>query len=333
MIYREGFEERERQLLSPCAARSSESAGRLYPEEKDKIRTDYQRDRDRIIHSKAFRRLMHKTQVFLSTEGDHFRTRLTHTIEVSQIARTIARGLALNEDLAEAIALGHDLGHTPFGHSGEAVLNRLHEGGFKHNLQSLRVVDVLEGDKGKNGRGLNLTYEVRDGIVCHTGDKTPVTLEGQIVRFSDRIAYINHDIDDALRSGVITAGDLPHACISFLGGSHSSRINAIVTDIIENSDGREKIIMSASVAENMDMLRNFMFENVYLSPKVKDAEKYTMVEDIIVYLYVFYVSNPGRLPDELRDLTEDFGLRETIKDFIAGMTDRYAINLYGALRG
>jgi dGTPase len=179
------------------------------PEEKCKVRTEYQRDRDRIIHSKSFRRLMHKTQVFLAPEGDHFRTRLTHTIEVSQIARTIARALELNEDLTEAIALGHDLGHTPFGHSGEAVLNKLHEGGFEHNLQSIRVVDVLEGKKGKNGRGLNLTFEVRDGIVCHTGARMPVTLEGQIVRYSDRIAYINHDIDDALRSGIISESDLP----------------------------------------------------------------------------------------------------------------------------
>ena len=319
-------------MLSPFAARSRDTAGRLCHEEKCAIRTDYQRDRDRIIHSKSFRRLMHKTQVFLAPEKDHFRTRLTHTIEVSQIARTIARGLSLNEDLTEAIALGHDLGHTPFGHSGEAVLDRMHEGGFKHNIQSLRVVDVLEGKKGGNGRGLNLTFEVRDGIACHTGDKLPATLEGQVVRVSDRIAYINHDIDDALRSGIISEADLPKACIDVLGKDHSGRINALVTDVMRSSGGKEKISMSGEYAESMDKLRNFMFENVYHNVKVKKNEDIVKVEGIIKYLYKFYSSNPDLLPGELYAMTEDFGLPEMAKDYVAGMTDRYAINRYNELQ-
>jgi len=331
MIYREAFEEREDKILSPFAKKSSASAGRRYDEEKCKVRTDYQRDRDRIIHSKSFRRLMHKTQVFLAPEGDHFRTRLTHTIEVSQIARTIARALALNEDLAEAIALGHDLGHTPFGHSGETVLDRIHDGGFKHNIQSLRVVEVLEGRKGKEQRGLNLTFEVRDGIECHTGDKLPVTLEGQIVRMSDRIAYINHDIDDALRSGIISEADLPGDCIDILGKDHSSRINALIVDLVQNSDGRDKILMSSRCADSMDKLRTFMFENVYHNSKVKKNEDVAKVGIIIEELYRFYTLDAGRLPQELRASTEDFGIYETVKDYIAGMTDRYAINLHNEL--
>ena len=331
MIYRESLEQRESDMLSPFAAKAADTAGREYGEGKCHVRTDYQRDRDRIIHSKAFRRLMHKTQVFLAPEDDHFRTRLTHTIEVSQIARTIARALAINEDLTEAIALGHDLGHTPFGHSGEEVLNRLHDGGFKHNEQSLRVVDVLEGDKGKNGRGLNLTFEVRDGIARHTGDKLPSTLEGQVVRFSDRVAYINHDIDDALRSGIISETDLPRDCIDVLGRSHSVRINALVVDIIQNSSGREKISMSGSFAESMDKLRGFMFENVYLNPKVKKNEALAQVENVVEYLYRFYMSNPGYLPDELFKMIEEFGPGEPVKDYVAGMTDRYALNLYSEL--
>jgi len=328
MIFREAFEEREDKNLSPFAARSSASAGRRYDEEKCKIRTDYQRDRDRIIHSKSFRRLMHKTQVFLAPEGDHFRTRLTHTIEVSQIARTIARALSLNEDLTEAIALGHDLGHTPFGHSGEIVLDRIHDGGFKHNIQSLRVVEVLEGKKGKDKRGLNLTFEVRDGIECHTGDKLPVTLEGQIVRMSDRIAYINHDIDDALRSGIISEADLPGDCLDILGRDHSSRINTLIVDLIQNSDGRDKIRMSGALQGSMDKLRAFMFENVYHNPNVKKNEDITKVDIIIEELYRYYASGYERLPQELHAFTKDFGLNETVKDYIAGMTDRYAVHVY-----
>jgi len=331
MISREEFEEREYERLSPLAAKSRDSKGRLLPEDKCVVRTDYQRDRDRIIHSKAFRRLMHKTQVFISPEGDHFRTRLTHTIEVSQIARTIARGLSLNEDLTEAIALGHDLGHTPFGHSGESALNRIHEGGFLHNIQSVRVIDVLEGRKGKNGRGLNLTHEVREGIERHTGGLTPSTLEGQTVRFSDRIAYINHDIDDALRSGIISENDLPRDCIDALGRSHSGRIDTLVTDIIKNSDGQEAIIISGEMKGFMESLRNFMFENVYYNQKVKKNEDLAKVVIIIEYLYDFYLKNPKQLPEELYGMREEYGIREVVKDYIAGMTDRFAVNLYNEL--
>ena len=236
------LENREKQILSPLAAKSAESRGRQVEEEPCATRTDFQRDRDRIIHSKAFRRLMHKTQVFLAPEGDHFRTRLTHTIEVSQIARTIARALNLNEDLTEAIALGHDLGHTPFGHNGEDVLNQIHPGGFEHNVQSLRVADVLESTSSR--KGMNLTAEVRDGIVNHTGPVKPFTLEGQIVKLSDRIAYINHDIDDAVRSGVISIDDVPKSSLELFGYSHRQRIDAMVNDVIENSEGKDEIMQS-----------------------------------------------------------------------------------------
>ena len=237
MLLREDLEKREIENLSPLAVKSAFSRGRAAEEEKCDIRTEFQRDRDRIIHSKSFRRLMHKTQVFLAPEGDHFRTRLTHTIEVSQIARTIARALNLNEDLTEAIALGHDLGHTPFGHNGEEVLNMVHPGGFHHNVQSLRVVDVLESTSSR--RGMNLTAEVRDGIVNHTGPVLPFTLEGQVVKISDRVAYINHDIDDALRSGVISMDDIPRSALELFGYSHRERINNMVNDLIKNSDGRD----------------------------------------------------------------------------------------------
>jgi len=315
-------------MLSPFAAKARNSIGRSVPEEKCTVRTEYQRDRDRIIHSKAFRRLMHKTQVFLAPEGDHFRTRLTHTIEVSQIARTVARALSLNEDLTEAIALGHDLGHTPFGHSGEIVLNEIHDGGFMHNVQSLRVVEILEGKSGKNQRGLNLTFEVKDGIEHHTGGTLPTTLEGQIVRISDRIAYINHDIDDALRSGIIAQPDLPKDCIETLGNSHSKRINTLIIDLIQNSGGQNKISLSSECENSMNKLRTFMFENVYYSPKVKKNEDVSMVEVIIKKLYNLYYSNPDMLPNELRAMMPDFGLNEIVKDYIAGMTDRYAISSY-----
>ena len=273
MILREDLEKREFQFLSKYAAKSSESRGRVLEEEKCGVRTEYQRDRDRIVHSKAFRRLMHKTQVFLAPEGDHYRTRLTHTLEVSQISRTVARALALNEDLTEAIALGHDLGHTPFGHNGESVLNDIHPGGFEHNKQSLRVVEILEGNDGPDGRGMNLTLEVRDGIVNHTGPDLPMTLEGQIVKICDRVAYINHDIDDALRSGVISASDLPKDCIRVLGDKHSARINTLVLDLIHESDGKDKICMSPSCKACMDELRAYMFENVYHNSRVKKRRR------------------------------------------------------------
>ncbi len=329
MILREDLEKREYETLSPFAAKAADTKGRQYEEAKCEVRTDYQRDRDRIVHSKAFRRLMHKTQVFLAPEGDHFRTRLTHTLEVSQIARTIARALALNEDLAEAIAMGHDLGHTPFGHNGESFLNEKHPGGFRHNVQSLRVADVLEPSG--NRRGMNLTFEVRDGILNHTGDIVPATLEGQIVKLSDRIAYINHDIDDALRSGVIKEADLPKDCVTILGQDHRARINTLVTDLIRNSDGMDRIVMSDERRFHMDKLRGYMFENVYHSKIVKKDEELDKVKNMIFALYDYYKKNSKELPSETRGMIGEFGIDEVVKDHIAGMTDRYAINIYSTL--
>ena len=329
MISREELEKREFEYLSPYAAKSAESRGRRLTEEKCSVRTDFQRDRDRIIHSKSFRRLMHKTQVFLAPEGDHFRTRLTHTIEVSQIARTIARALNLNEDLTEAIALGHDLGHTPFGHNGEDVLNSVHPGGFHHNLQSLRVVDVLEATSSR--RGMNLTAEVRDGIVNHTGSGRPFTLEGQVVKISDRVAYINHDIDDALRSGVISMEDIPKTALELFGYSHRERINNMVTDLIKNSDGREEISQSPQFREELNKLRTFMFSHVYKSGRVKREEDLAKVEVVISSLYNYFLRDPSRLPDDLRQVAEEDGANEAVKDYIAGMTDRFALNIYTEL--
>lgn len=329
MITRESLEKREYEILSDKAAMSAESRGRLRDEPKCSVRTEFQRDRDRIVHSKAFRRLMHKTQVFLAPEGDHFRTRLTHTIEVSQISRTVARNLALNEDLTEAIAMGHDLGHTPFGHNGENVLNEIHDGGFYHNVQSLRVVDVLEEYNGQHG--MNLTEEVRDGIVNHTGSGSPFTLEGQIVKICDRVAYINHDIDDALRSGVISSNSLPSDCIEALGKDHRTRINTLVIDLVENSDGRDEICMSEKCRFFMSSLRGFMFENVYHNSKVKKAEDLDKVKHIIESLYDYYMENPQNLPTEYSMLIDQYGKCEMIKDHIASMTDRYAMNLYKEL--
>ena len=329
MLMREDLEKREKEILSPMAAKSGESRGRAFPEDKCRIRTEFQRDRDRIIHSKSFRRLMHKTQVFLAPEGDHFRTRLTHTIEVSQIARTIARALNLNEDLTEAIALGHDLGHTPFGHNGEDVLNSVHPGGFHHNLQSLRVVDVLEATSSR--RGMNLTAEVRDGIVNHTGSGRPFTLEGQVVKISDRVAYINHDIDDALRSGVISMEDIPKTALELFGYSHRERINNMVTDLVKNSDGREEISQSPQFREELNKLRTFMFSHVYKSGRVKREEDLAKVEVVISSLYNYFLRDPSRLPDDLRQVAEEDGVNEAVKDYIAGMTDRFALNIYTEL--
>lgn len=329
MILRENLEQREYETLSVFAAKAADTRGRQYEEEKCTVRTDYQRDRDRIVHSKAFRRLMHKTQVFLAPEGDHFRTRLTHTLEVSQIARTISRALALNEDLAEAIAMGHDLGHTPFGHNGESFLNERHPAGFHHNLQSQRVVEVLETVGGR--RGMNLTFEVRDGILNHTGEGIPVTLEGQIVKISDRIAYINHDIDDALRSGIIKETDLPKDCVDLLGHEHRARINTLVNDLIQSSDGKDRIIMSDDCRLYMDKLRAYMFENVYHSKIVKKDEELDKIRNMIFFLYDYFERNPKQLPSEIRDMIEEFGINEVVKDHIAGMTDRYAINIFSRL--
>jgi dGTPase len=330
MILREELEEREYKVLSPFAAKTAETKGRKYEEEKCHIRTDYQRDRDRIVHSKAFRRLMHKTQVFLAPEGDHFRTRLTHTLEVSQIARTIARALALNEDLTEAIAMGHDLGHTPFGHNGESFLNEKHPGGFKQNVQSLRVVEVLESAGKIAGRGMNLTFEVRDGILNHTGKMNPSTLEGWVVKFSDRIAYINHDIDDALRSGVIRESDLPKDCVKVLGHDHRTRISTLVNDIIKNSYGKDRIIMSENCSFYMEKLRTFMFDNVYHSKIVKKDEELDKIRNMIFTLYDYFNNNPNELFAEPSAI-EEFGIEEIVKDHIAGMTDRYALNLFSTL--
>lgn len=329
MLLREGLEKREFEFLSEKAAKSAESRGRRFPEEKCDIRTDFQRDRDRIIHSKAFRRLMHKTQVFLAPEGDHFRTRLTHTIEVSQIARTIARALILNEDLVEAIALGHDLGHTPFGHNGEEVLDKIHEGGFKHNEQSLRVVDVLESTASR--RGMNLTEEVRDGIVNHTGSNMPFTMEGQIVKISDRIAYINHDIDDAVRSGVISIEDIPLSSLELFGRSHRERINNMVVDVIKNSDGKDAIYQSPAFKEELNSLRSFMFANVYKSGRVKREEDLAKVEVVLSSLYRYFIENPEQMPDDLQQIAEIYGKNEAAKDYVAGMTDRFALATYTEL--
>lgn len=331
MIVREDLEKREFKILSTYAAKAAESRGRMTEEEKCTVRTDFQRDRDRIIHSKSFRRLMHKTQVFISPEGDHFRTRLTHTIEVSQIARTIARGTGLNEDLAEAIAMGHDLGHTPFGHSGETVLDEIYSGGFKHNVQSLRVIDVLESGSSSSRRGLNLTYEVRDGIINHTGSGTPITLEGQIVKVSDRIAYINHDIDDALRSGIITKEDLPKECIEILGDTHKKRIDTLVRDMIENSFDKDSAQLSDEKMQAMNELRKYMFKNVYTNKDVKRAEDLNKVETVIKSLFGYYMKHPEKLPSELYEMRDEFEVEELVKDHIAGMTDRYAVNIYDEL--
>ena len=326
MLTREDLEKRELEFLAPSAAKSCQSKGRSVPEEKCAIRTEFQRDRDRIIHSQAFRRLMHKTQVFLAPEGDHFRTRLTHTIEVSQIARTIARGLNLNEDLTEAIALGHDLGHTPFGHNGEEVLNTIHPGGFEHNVQSLRVADVLEMTSSR--KGMNLTAEVRDGIVNHTGSRKPFTLEGQVVKISDRVAYINHDIDDAVRSGVISMDDIPRKALETFGYSHAERINNMVTDIIRESDGKDEILQSPLFKDELITLRSFMFSHVYKSSRVKKEEDLAKVEVVIKSLYEYFLKNPDKLPEDLQEIAAANGINEAVKDYIAGMTDRFALNVY-----
>lgn len=326
MNIREEVEKREYEYLSTYATKSAESRGRNLEEEKCSIRTDFQRDRDRIVHSKSFRRLMHKTQVFLAPEGDHYRTRLTHTIEVSQIARTIARGAGLNEDLAEAIAMGHDLGHTPFGHSGESVLAEIYPGGFRHNIQSLRVVDVLES--GSTRRGMNLTQEVRDGILNHTGNTMPITPEGQIVKVSDRIAYINHDIDDAMRSGIITIADLPKESIKILGDTHKKRIDTLVRDMIENTIDKPTAQLSEEKMDAMNELRTFMFKNVYHNSNVKKVEDVNKVRDIVESLYSYYLENWQLLPKELLAMKDEYSVEELVKDHVAGMTDRYAINTY-----
>lgn len=316
--------QREESFFCPQAFFTKNTAGRLRPIEPCPLRTEYQRDRDRIIHCKSFRRLMHKMQVFLSPEGDHYRTRLTHTLEVTQIARTAARALRLNEDLVEAAALGHDLGHTPFGHSGERALNAIMPGGFRHNEQSLRVVDVLE----HGGEGLNLTYEVRDAILCHSGENKAVTLEGRLLRFADRIAYINHDIDDAVRAGILTNEDIPPEIAGVLGKTHSERITSLVTALIRHGVGYD-IGMDAPYDRAMDDLRDFMFERVYSHPDARGEED--RVHNMIGFLFETFVQNPGRLPPEYLRHAEKDGVPRVAADYIAGMTDRFAIGCFEEL--
>jgi dGTPase len=325
MSFRERTEAIEKQILSEHATKAANSAGRLVEEPHCELRTVFQRDRDRILHSKAFRRLKHKTQVFLSPEGDHYRTRLTHTLEVSQISRTISRALRLNEDLTEAIALGHDLGHTPFGHCGEMELNQIHPGGFDHNLQSLRVVDLLE-ERSSGSRGLNLTHEVRNGILSHSGGKKPVTLEGQAVSFSDRIAYINHDIDDAIRGGVLKLTDIPDVYLSRLGKTHSQRINTLIVDLVTTSIGHEVLSFSPEVAETFSALRTFMFNNVYLNLDAKKEEKKAKL--VLRTLYDYYREHPEELPNEFYEAYGHSEGIESVKDYVSGMTDRYAVQQF-----
>lgn len=321
------IEEIENSNLSQYAMLSQNSKGRKKNEEKCSMRTEYQRDRDRIIHSKSFRRLKHKTQVFIAPEGDHFRTRLTHTLEVAQIGRTIARSLSLNEDLVEAISLGHDLGHTPFGHTGERVLNELNPEGFRHNEQSIRIVEFLEHKS--NRVGLNLTYEVREGIIKHSGKSKSETLEGQVVGYSDRIAYINHDIDDAIRAGVIQEKNLPKDCIKILGLTHGQRINNMILDIIINSIEKNIISMSEEFEYYTNKLRKYMFQNVYLNKNAKSEE--LKAEYIIRELYKYYFEDENNLPKDHLKLYEDLEnpkLEDIISDYIAGMTDRYVVNIF-----
>ncbi len=319
---RQYYERLEQETLSPYATLSKNTRGRETPVEPCQLRTEFIRDRDRILHSKSFRRLKHKTQVFLSPQGDHYRTRLTHTLEVSQIARTISRALRLNEDLTEAISMGHDLGHTPFGHSGEDVLNELLPGGFEHNEQSLRVVEKLEND----GEGLNLTFEVRDGILNHKKSGKPATLEGFVVSLADRIAYINHDIDDAIRAGVLHESDLPQECVRVLGNSHGKRINTMILNVVEQSAGKPFVKMSASMYEQFDALRDFMFENVYKNPKAKSEEE--KAKRVIRELFEYYLTHIHLLTGEYAKYLETDGKERAVADYIAGMTDNYAVSEY-----
>ncbi len=327
MTIRESMEQLEEKVLSPYAALSKDTKGRDRPEALCDIRPEYQRDRDRILHCKAFRRLKHKTQVFLAPEGDHYRTRLTHTLEVAQIARTISKSLYMNESLAEAIALGHDLGHTPFGHSGEEILNKLCSDGFAHSRQSVRVVEVLE----KDGRGLNLTKEVRDGILNHGLSARPATLEGDIVRFSDKIAYINHDIDDAIRARIFKEEDLPGEYTDVLGHSVRERLNTMIHDIIENSQGKQTIVMSPSMEKAMKNLRTWMFHTVYSNSVAKGEEG--RAQGVIRFLYEYYMKHTEILPPEYLWLMEEKGEKQerVVCDYIAGMSDRYAIDMFEEL--
>ncbi len=320
---REITEKNEHMIFSPYAAFSDSSTGRLRPEQPCEIRTCYQRDRDRIIHCNSFRRLKHKTQVFLSPEGDHYRTRLTHTLEVSQIARTIAFGLRLNENLTEAIALGHDLGHTPFGHAGERALNDVHPGGYRHYEQSVRVCEHLE----RGGQGLNLTAEVIDGIRCHTSGEPAVTLEGRIVRLADKVAYINHDIDDSVRAGVMTETDIPAMIRKVLGNTKSERITTVIRSAINNSSS--DICLDPEIAEAVKELRSFMFERVYTNPYCKSEE--SKADTMIKQLYHYFAENPEELPNSYEEICFREGADRAACDYIAGMTDRFAVSTFTRL--
>ena len=323
MDVRRRTEEIEHLTFAPWATFSDASRGRVVPEPQDPLRPVFQRDRDRVLHCKAFRRLKQKTQVFLSPEGDLYRTRLTHTLEVSQIARTIARGLRLNEDLTEAISLAHDLGHTPFGHAGEKALNDLCPDGFHHYMQSLRVVDRLE----KDGEGLNLSYEVRRGILCHTGPDRAETWEGQLLRLADKIAYINHDIDDAIRGHIIYPMDIPIEISQTLGFTHTERINTLTTDIIAASRAAGRITQSEACGEAMHALREFMFEFVYRNPVAKGEEG--KAQDMLRRLFEYYRKDPDKLPSEFQEIRLEESVDRAVCDYIAGMTDEYALEKFG----
>ena len=327
MTVREELERLEHRRLNPLAAFSDRSTGRPRPEpeREEDVRTCFQRDTDRIVHSKAFRRLMHKTQVFLNPEGDHYRTRMTHTLEVTRIAKTVTRALGLNEDLAEAIAMGHDLGHTPFGHAGEAALTECWGQPFRHNEQSLRVVDILE----KDGQGLNLCNEVREGIVGHTGPVIPKTLEGQIVRRADQIAYVNHDIDDAIRAGILTAEDIPRDIAAILGENQRDRINTLVCDMIFTSREAGSICMTQEIQKALADLRSFMFARVYHNSVAKGEE--SKAKDMLQMLFRFYVDHPEQLPADFQPQLSFDGLGRTVCDYIAGMTDNYAIEKFNEI--
>lgn len=326
MRIREEIEQWEYEYLSPYASKSAESAGRDIPEEECDIRPVYQRDRDRILHSNSFRRLKDKTQVFLAPEGDHYRTRLTHTLEVSQNARTIAKALRMNEDLTEAIALGHDIGHTPFGHAGERALRRVCPEGFEHNVQSVRIVEVLE----KRGNGLNLTKEVRDGILNHKTKGNPSTLEGKIVRFSDKIAYIHHDMDDAIRGKILCEDDIPKELRNTLGDTTTKRFDCFTHDIIRNSRDKNDICMSDEISEAMMELRQFMFDRVYTNPRVKGEE--TKAERLVEFLYEYYLDKFDEIPDEYKALVDRQTSRErAVCDYVSSMSDRYAVGIFNEL--
>ena len=315
----------EKAFLSPYATYSEKTKGRQREEESCPMRTEFQRDRDRLIYCKSFRRLKNKTQVFFSPQGDHYITRLTHTLDVAQISRSIARILSLNEDLAEAIALGHDLGHTPFGHSGERILNSLNPDGFEHNIQSLRVVDVLE----KDGRGLNLTFEVRDGILNHKKSGKPATLEGKCVSLADRIAYINHDLDDAVRAGILSLEDVPKDIIEVLGKTSKQRINTAITSIYNNSNGINDVKMDKSVEEASEKLRSFMFEMVYHNKSAKGEEE--KAERMLTEMYRYFIENLDKMPETYVSLLEKYPREQVVCDYISSMTDRYAIYKFNSI--